>query len=73
MVRGVLALDGVNVHAWTAADRVSVGYVLLHRRLRQSGDVDGLRELFELTGDRDSLAALDREIMGQPPQIETTR
>lgn len=66
-LRGVLALEGVNWRQWSAADFASVGYRLLRRA---ASTPDQLRELFELVGDRDALAALDREIMGQGSMIE---
>lgn len=69
-LRGVLALDGVNVHTFTAADQISVCYQMLRRQFKAAGDTQALRELFELTGDRDALGALDREIMGQTGGVE---
>lgn len=68
----MFAVDGVNVHTWTAADQVAVSYQLLRRRFRAEGDTTLLRELFELADDKDALAALDREVMGQPRRLETT-
>lgn len=51
--------------SWTAADRVSAGYVLLRRILTG----DDLRVLYEVVGDKDALAAMDRETMKQPAQV----
>lgn len=70
-MRGEFALAGVDWRSWSAADRVSATYVLLKRNLR--GDTDALRNLYTLTGDKNALAVLDREIMGQTPQITTSR
>lgn len=68
-LRGELALAGVEWRTWSAADRVSATYVLLKRNL--SGDA--LRDLYELVGDKDAVAAMDRETMGQPAQVEVTQ
>lgn len=65
----MFALEGINWRAWTAADRAAVAY----RLLKQTLTGDDLRGLYELVGDRSAIAALDREIMGQAPTIQTDR
>jgi len=62
----VFALDGINWRSWSAADRVSATYALLLRTL----DGDGLRELHTLMGDKEAIAVLDREKMGQSTQLQ---
>lgn len=64
----MFALDGIDWRAWSAADRSSVAYLLLKRQY--AGDPHLLRGLYELVGDTDALAALDRGILGQPAQVE---
>lgn len=52
---------------------MSIGYELAQRKLRAEENWDGLRGLYRLTGDKAAEAAMDREIMGQPAQIQTDR
>lgn len=61
------------MHAWTAADLVSVAYEVAQRTLRSEGDLDGLRSLYRLTEDKAAEAAMAREAMSQPRQIEMDR
>lgn len=68
-MRAELAISGVDWRSWSAADRVNATYLLLKRNL----DTDGLRELYRFVGDKNALAAMDREIMGQPSTIQTDR
>jgi hypothetical protein len=44
--------------------------MLLQRLLKD--DHKALRELYELVEDKDALAALDRETLHQPAQVEVT-
>lgn len=56
--------------SWSAADRTAVAYLMLKRQYRN--DPHALRELYELVGDTDAIAALDRQIMGQGSSVEVT-
>lgn len=49
-----------------------MAYLLLKRQFQADGDTDALRDLFVLVDDKDAVAALDREKMGQTPTIQTT-
>lgn len=68
----MFALEGIDPRQWTPADRCAVSFLLLKRAYRSAGDMAGLRNLYELVEDREALAALDREIMGQGRQVEVT-
>lgn len=65
------ALDGVDWRSWTAADRAAVCFLLLKKQYRD--DVPALRELLLLVEDKEAVAELDREIMGQTATIVTDR
>lgn len=67
----MFALEGIDWRGWTAADRTAVAYLMLKRQNKDNPA--GLRELYELVGDKAALAALDRSIMGQSQTITTDR
>lgn len=67
----MFSLDGLDWRSWTAADRAAVTFLLLKRQYKTAGDHQALRELFTLVDDKAALAALDREIMGQPTTLTT--
>jgi hypothetical protein len=66
----VFALDGIDPRSWSAADRYAVAYLMLKRQY--ASDPHLLRELYELVGDKNALAALDRATMHQPAQVEVS-
>ena len=67
----MFALDGLDWRSWSAADFASVSYLMLRRQYAH--DPTELRNLYLLVDDLDAVAALDREIMGQPRQVATDR
>lgn len=70
-LRAQFALTGIDWRSWSAADQASVSYLLLQRQY--ATDKASLRDLYELAGDKEAVAEIDRSNMGQPPKIETTR
>jgi hypothetical protein len=64
----VFLLDGLDWRSWSAADLASVTYHVLRRSLTG----DDLRDFYDLVGDKDAKAALDRESMGQTSGVELT-
>lgn len=67
----MFALEGIDWRAWTAADRCAVAFLMLKRQYKASGDNGSLRELYLLVEDRNAVAELDRQIMGQTGQVMT--
>lgn len=65
----MFALEGLDWRSWSAADVASVTYRLLRTHAQTPTE---LRELFELVGDKDGIAGLDREAMGQTAGVEIT-